>query len=146
MPQKQPRKAAPAKPAAGSGKRANVKNKPSGEALGGAGAEDDIDLDVSEESPKIELQNGSVLYISNIMATVNVGCVLHLRTVAQHIKNCEYNMGSRKNTCMMRIRNPPVTAEIFNNGKVRCFEGARRCAVTTLIAVSSIPARAARDK
>ena len=81
--------------------------------------DDDVDCEVLEESPKIELENGSVLYISNIMATVNLGCALHLRTVAQHIQNCEFNMGSRKNTCMLRMRNPSVTAEIFNNGKVR---------------------------
>jgi hypothetical protein len=120
MPQKQPRKAAPAKPA-GRGKRGGgaggVKNEPAGDGLGGM--DDDVDCEVLEESPKIELENGSVLYISNIMATVNLGCALHLRTVAQHIQNCEFNMGSRKNTCMMRMRNPPVTAEIFNNGKVR---------------------------
>ena len=120
MPQKQPRKAAAAKPAgAGRGKRASVKNEASSEAIGGSVAEDDIDNDSLEESPKYEFENGSVLYISNIMATVNLGCVLHLRTVAQHLKNCEFNMGSRKNTCMMRIRNPSVTAEIFNNGKVQ---------------------------
>ena len=120
MPQKQPRKAAPAKAAgAGRGKRANIKNEPEPEALGVA--DDDIDAEILEGSPRLELENGSVLYISNVMATVHLGCPLHLRTVAQHIKNCEFNMGSRKNTCIMRIRNPPVTAEIFNNGKVRTW-------------------------
>jgi hypothetical protein len=120
MPQKQPRKAAaPKATGAGRGKRAAAKTEPEADAVVDAAVGDDVDCEIVEGAPKLELENGSVLYISNVMATVHLGCPLDLRVVAHYIKNCEFNMGSRKSTCMMRIRNPPVTAEIFNSGKVR---------------------------
>jgi hypothetical protein len=106
------------KPAAGRG----------GKRAAGAGAaasraaapkeNEELEDEELDEGASMELANGSVVHISNIMATARLGCLLDLRAVSRHVKNCEFNCGSRKNSCIMRIRSPPVTAEIFNSGKV----------------------------
>ncbi|CAF4163927.1 unnamed protein product [Rotaria sp. Silwood2] len=55
--------------------------------------------------------------IQNIVSTVNLGCPLNLKRIAQQARNVEYNP-KRFAAVIMRIRNPRTTALIFNAGKM----------------------------
>ncbi|RYP60526.1 hypothetical protein DL770_009970 [Monosporascus sp. CRB-9-2] len=55
--------------------------------------------------------------VVNIQATVNVQCRLHLKTIAMHARNAEYNP-RRFSAVIMRIREPNTTALIFASGKI----------------------------
>ncbi|CCK71221.1 TATA-binding protein KNAG_0G01630 [Huiozyma naganishii CBS 8797] len=61
--------------------------------------------------------SGIVPTLQNIVATVNLGCRLDLKTVALHARNAEYNP-RRFAAVIMRIREPKTTALIFASGKM----------------------------
>ena len=61
--------------------------------------------------------SGIVPTLQNIVATVNLGCRLDLKTVALHARNAEYNP-KRFAAVIMRIREPKTTALIFASGKM----------------------------
>ncbi|KII64876.1 TATA-box-binding protein [Thelohanellus kitauei] len=71
----------------------------------------------SEAIYKVEPQ------IQNIVATINMGCQVDLRTVALSARNAEYNP-KRFAAVIMRIRNPRTTALVFSSGKL-VLTGAR---------------------
>ena len=58
-----------------------------------------------------------------MIATINTGCVLDLRTIALGTRNAEYNP-KRFSGVIVRIREPKTTALIFGSGKIVCA-GAR---------------------
>ncbi|CAG8693116.1 24336_t:CDS:2 [Dentiscutata erythropus] len=60
---------------------------------------------------------GIVPQLQNIVATVNLGCKLDLKTIALHARNAEYNP-KRFAAVIMRIREPKTTALIFASGKM----------------------------
>ena len=49
------------------------------------------------------LVDSDILGCRNIVATVNLGCVLNLKTIAMHARNAEYNP-KRFAAVIMRIR------------------------------------------
>jgi transcription initiation factor TFIID TATA-box-binding protein len=55
--------------------------------------------------------------VQNIVATVNLGARVDLRTIAQTARNAEYNP-RRFAAVIMRIREPRTTALIFASGKM----------------------------
>lgn len=55
--------------------------------------------------------------LQNIVATVNLGTRLDLKTIAMHARNAEYNP-KRFAAVIMRIREPKTTALIFASGKM----------------------------
>lgn len=57
--------------------------------------------------------------LQNIVSTVNLGCQLDLRRIAQQARNAEYNP-KRFAAVIMRIRSPRTTALIFSSGKMVC--------------------------
>lgn len=57
--------------------------------------------------------------LQNIVSTVNLGCSLDLRKIAQQARNAEYNP-KRFAAVIMRIRSPRTTALIFSSGKMVC--------------------------
>ncbi|CAG8747109.1 11404_t:CDS:2 [Gigaspora margarita] len=68
---------------------------------------------------------GIVPQLQNIVATVNLGCKLDLKTIALHARNAEYNpkvlphcYALRFAAVIMRIREPKTTALIFASGKM----------------------------
>ncbi|CAL5221317.1 g3489 [Coccomyxa viridis] len=61
--------------------------------------------------------SGIVPQLQNIVATVNLGVKLDLKSVALHARNAEYNP-KRFSAVIMRIRDPKTTALIFASGKV----------------------------
>ncbi|EDO18442.1 hypothetical protein Kpol_1032p36 [Vanderwaltozyma polyspora DSM 70294] len=71
----------------------------------------------SEEEEDDEATSGIVPTLQNIVATVNLGCRLDLKTVALHARNAEYNP-KRFAAVIMRIREPKTTALIFASGKM----------------------------
>lgn len=76
-------------------------------------AEDDDD----DEEEDDDATSGIVPTLQNIVATVNLGCRLDLKTVALHARNAEYNP-KRFAAVIMRIREPKTTALIFASGKM----------------------------
>ncbi|KAJ9120159.1 TATA-box-binding protein [Naganishia vaughanmartiniae] len=67
--------------------------------------------------PEITAVQGIVPTLQNIVATVNLGCRLDLKTIAMHARNAEYNP-KRFAAVIMRIRDPKTTALIFASGKM----------------------------
>ena len=55
----------------------------------------------------------------NVVSTVNLGCELKLKEIAQRAGNAEYNP-RRFSAVIMRIRNPRTTLLIFQSGKLVC--------------------------
>lgn len=53
--------------------------------------------------------------LQNVVATFKMGCLLDLKTLAQHARNCEYNP-KRFAAAIVRIRDPKTTCLIFSNG------------------------------
>eukprot|EP00485_Elphidium_margaritaceum_P007650 CAMPEP_0202697222 /NCGR_PEP_ID=MMETSP1385-20130828/10549_1 /ASSEMBLY_ACC=CAM_ASM_000861 /TAXON_ID=933848 /ORGANISM="Elphidium margaritaceum" /LENGTH=265 /DNA_ID=CAMNT_0049353617 /DNA_START=39 /DNA_END=836 /DNA_ORIENTATION=- len=53
----------------------------------------------------------------NVVATMNVGCQLDLKTIVTRSRNSEYNP-KRFSAVIMRIRDPKSTALIFKTGKI----------------------------
>ncbi|GMM56059.1 TATA-binding protein [Maudiozyma humilis] len=79
-----------------------------------ATAEGSMAAAVDEDDPAT---SGIVPTLQNIVATVNLGCRLDLKTVALHARNAEYNP-KRFAAVIMRIREPKTTALIFASGKM----------------------------
>lgn len=71
----------------------------------------------SEDEEDDSATSGIVPTLQNIVATVNLGCRLDLKTVALHARNAEYNP-KRFAAVIMRIREPKTTALIFASGKM----------------------------
>ncbi|CAB4255523.1 similar to Saccharomyces cerevisiae YER148W SPT15 TATA-binding protein [Maudiozyma barnettii] len=71
----------------------------------------------AEEEDDDAATSGIVPTLQNIVATVNLGCRLDLKTVALHARNAEYNP-KRFAAVIMRIREPKTTALIFASGKM----------------------------
>lgn len=61
--------------------------------------------------------HGIVPTLQNIVATVNLGVRLDLKTIALHARNAEYNP-KRFAAVIMRVRQPKTTALIFASGKM----------------------------
>jgi transcription initiation factor TFIID TATA-box-binding protein len=56
--------------------------------------------------------------IQNIVATVNMECMLDLMSIARHVRNVEYN-AKRFSAAIVRIKSPVrATALIFKNGRM----------------------------
>lgn len=72
---------------------------------------------LSDEEGENSATSGIVPTLQNIVATVNLGCRLDLKTVALHARNAEYNP-KRFAAVIMRIREPKTTALIFASGKM----------------------------
>lgn len=93
----------------------------------GAGTEAELlDEDVKKINPANSVNaaetgdaaaSGIVPTLQNIVATVNLGCRLELKTIALHARNAEYNP-KRFAAVIMRIREPKTTALIFASGKM----------------------------
>ncbi|KAF1983725.1 putative TATA-box-binding protein [Aulographum hederae CBS 113979] len=64
-----------------------------------------------------KLHSGIIPTLQNLVATVNLGCRLDLKTIALHARNAEYNP-KRFAAVIMRIREPKTTALIFASGKM----------------------------
>jgi transcription initiation factor TFIID TATA-box-binding protein len=60
-----------------------------------------------------------LLFLRNIVSTVNLGCKLDLKKIALQARNAEYNP-KRFAAVIMRIREPRTTALIFSSGKMVC--------------------------
>ncbi|CAG8750537.1 12087_t:CDS:2, partial [Cetraspora pellucida] len=73
-----------------------------------------IDQAIQAQSQNVA---GIVPMLQNIVATVNLGCKLDLKTIALHARNAEYNP-KRFAAVIMRIREPKTTALIFASGKM----------------------------
>lgn len=69
------------------------------------------------EQQYITSVEGIVPTLQNIVATVNLGTRLDLKTIAMHARNAEYNP-KRFAAVIMRIREPKTTALIFASGKM----------------------------
>eukprot|EP00753_Platysulcus_tardus_P006751 PLAT14529.1.p1 GENE.PLAT14529.1~~PLAT14529.1.p1 ORF type:complete len:201 (+),score=71.42 PLAT14529.1:66-668(+) len=67
-------------------------------------------------------RSGTVIKIQNVVATINVQCTLKLDTLAQRLRNAEYNP-RRFPACIIRLRDPKVTTLVFQSGKVVCTGG-----------------------
>ncbi|KAM9914569.1 hypothetical protein OXX69_000491, partial [Metschnikowia pulcherrima] len=80
---------------------------------------EDGDIGVKEPNDNDEdsAMSGIVPTLQNIVATVNLGCRLDLKTIALHARNAEYNP-KRFAAVIMRIREPKTTALIFASGKM----------------------------
>jgi len=65
----------------------------------------------------INMTSGIIPVVQNIVATVNVGCSLNLKTLAMQMRNAEFNP-KRFIAVIMRIREPKATALIFQSGKI----------------------------
>ena len=89
----------------------------------GAVASNDVNTDnnnnnnESDDEEDASGTSGIVPTLQNIVATVNLGCRLDLKTVALHARNAEYNP-KRFAAVIMRIREPKTTALIFASGKM----------------------------
>jgi transcription initiation factor TFIID TATA-box-binding protein len=74
-------------------------------------------------SPSVELvdreqhASGIIPTLQNIVATVNLGCKLELKTIAMRARNAEYNP-RRFAAVILRIRDPKTTALVFHSGKM----------------------------
>ena len=55
--------------------------------------------------------------IQNVVATVNLGCVLDLKVLSQHARNVEYNR-KKFHAVIMRIRDPRTTTLVFASGRM----------------------------
>ncbi|PVG02585.1 TBP-domain-containing protein [Serendipita vermifera] len=73
--------------------------------------------ELSLEQQYITNVEGIVPTLQNIVATVNLGTRLDLKTIAMHARNAEYNP-KRFAAVIMRIRDPKTTALIFASGKM----------------------------
>ncbi|KAM3592073.1 uncharacterized protein V6R79_012299 [Siganus canaliculatus] len=58
--------------------------------------------------------------ISSVFSTVDLGCPLDLRRIAQTTWNVEYTLKTRSRL-VMRIRRPRSTAVIYSTGKLACM-------------------------
>lgn len=67
----------------------------------------------------VQMESGITPQLQNIVATINLGCRLDLKKIAQHARNAEYNP-KRFAAVIMRIREPRTTALIFSSGKMVC--------------------------
>ena len=76
--------------------------------------------------------NGIVPTIQNVVATVQMGCKLDLRSIVRQARNAEYNP-RRFAAVIMRIRDPKTTALMFASGKMVCT-GAKSEAMSQLAA------------
>lgn len=76
-----------------------------------------VDNQNEDEEDDDAATSGIVPTLQNIVATVNLGCRLDLKTVALHARNAEYNP-KRFAAVIMRIREPKTTALIFASGKM----------------------------
>lgn len=81
------------------------------------GSEDAEVKAMPDEDGENSATSGIVPTLQNIVATVNLGCRLDLKTVALHARNAEYNP-KRFAAVIMRIREPKTTALIFASGKM----------------------------
>ena len=63
--------------------------------------------------------SGIVPTLQNVVATVDLGCPLDLKTIAMHARNAEYNP-KRFAAAIVRIKDPKTTALIFASGKMVC--------------------------
>ena len=63
--------------------------------------------------------SGIVPILQNVVATVDLGCQLDLKTIAMHARNAEYNP-KRFAAAIVRIKDPKTTALIFASGKMVC--------------------------
>ena len=61
--------------------------------------------------------SGVIVQIQNMVASLNLGCTVRLKDVAMYARNAEYNP-NRFSAVIMRLRNPNVTALIFESGKI----------------------------
>jgi transcription initiation factor TFIID TATA-box-binding protein len=61
--------------------------------------------------------------VNNIVATVELSCRLSLKTLSDHMSNCEYNP-RRFSALIVRMKNPKTTALLFASGKI-VLTGAR---------------------
>ncbi|KFD58733.1 hypothetical protein M513_00426 [Trichuris suis] len=61
--------------------------------------------------------------LSNIVATVDMGCKLDLKKIVLRVRNAEYNP-ARFPAVILRIRDPRTTSLVFSTGKMVCV-GAR---------------------
>lgn len=80
-------------------------------------AENSVPRSSEITEPDGSTTSGIVPTLQNIVATVNLGCRLDLKTVALHARNAEYNP-KRFAAVIMRIREPKTTALIFASGKM----------------------------
>lgn len=71
----------------------------------------------TEEVDREKHPSGIIPTLQNIVATINLGCKLQLKTIALHARNAEYNP-KRFAAVIMRLRDPKTTALIFASGKV----------------------------
>lgn len=74
-------------------------------------------VDMKTNTEEAESSSGILPTVQNIVATVNLGCRLDLKTIALHARNAEYNP-KRFAAVVMRIREPKTTALIFASGKM----------------------------
>ncbi|CAG8440014.1 4814_t:CDS:2 [Acaulospora morrowiae] len=86
-----------------------------------------VDEQTNGEGSQAQPQSvaGILPILQNIVATVNLGCKLDLKTIALHARNAEYNpkvlphcYALRFAAVIMRIREPKTTALIFASGKM----------------------------
>lgn len=61
--------------------------------------------------------SGIIPTLQNIVATVNLGCKLDLKSIAMRARNAEYNP-RRFAAVILRIRDPKTTALVFHSGKM----------------------------
>eukprot|EP01136_Pigoraptor_vietnamica_P024939 Opistho-1_new@78402 len=66
-----------------------------------------------------QLKYGVTPAVHNVVATVNLGCMLNLKQIVSSAKNAEYNP-RRFSAVIIRIRDPRATALVFATGKVVC--------------------------
>ena len=68
-------------------------------------------------------RKGIVPEIQNVVSSVNLGCELDPKKIAQQARNVEYNP-KKISAAVMRMHHPNVTAMIYKSGKMVCT-GAR---------------------
>ncbi|KAI7676920.1 hypothetical protein KC319_g4209, partial [Hortaea werneckii] len=69
-------------------------------------------------NPNIPPFTGTGPTISNVVAGMDVNCLIDLKTVAMHCRNSLYNP-KRFPAVIMRIREPKATGLIFAKGKLQ---------------------------
>mmetsp|Transcript_31856 Transcript_31856/g.71578 ORF Transcript_31856/g.71578 Transcript_31856/m.71578 type:complete len:217 (-) Transcript_31856:48-698(-) len=74
---------------------------------------------IARDTDDLGSTNGIAPAYQNVVATVNLGCKLNLRTIAQRARNAEYRP-THFDAVIMRIREPKTTALIFVTGKMIC--------------------------
>ncbi len=67
---------------------------------------------------EIEIPDDVWPKIDNVIASVNLGLAVDLKTIAFKARNAEYNP-RKVNAVVMRLREPRATALVYMGGKVR---------------------------